>query len=150
MPSANKKKRRGELQNRSKLEISADILRVLASKGPTPKTHVMYGANLSYDMLGVYLEFLLKAGFIERREAPLSMRKDLRSGGRYDFLYELTPKGRNSLEHLDSLLDEMGLVGFGVYGASKRGKKEQGTEEQKEEEQCRETRKEEALREVTE
>ena len=101
--------RRGALRNRSKLEISADILRVLAT-GPTPKTYVMYGANLSYDMLNPYLDFLLNAGLIEKKEAPPPTKNDIRSGGHYEFLYSVTTKGMTALGQLESLEEIMGLL----------------------------------------
>jgi predicted transcriptional regulator len=104
---------RGPLRNRSKLEITADILRLLA-KGPTPKTYVMYGANLSYEMLNPYLELLLNAGLIEKREAPPDMKNDIRSGGRYNFLYSLTSKGMDALKQLESLEESMGLLGLKI------------------------------------
>jgi predicted transcriptional regulator len=46
--------------------ITLDILR-LVRKGEK-KTRIMYGANLSYEMLTRYLDFLLERGFIQADE----------------------------------------------------------------------------------
>jgi len=46
---------------RSRLEIIRDILLVLVEEG-SKKTHIMYGANLSYKLLLRYLEHILDAG----------------------------------------------------------------------------------------
>ena len=62
---------------RSDVAITLDILR-LVRKGER-KTRIMYGANLSYDMLTRYLDFLIDRGFIETDGS--------------DTLYKLTTKG---------------------------------------------------------
>lgn len=49
-------------EKRSSLEILREIMK-LASQGQK-KTRIMYGANLSYDMLNKYLDFLLVKGFV--------------------------------------------------------------------------------------
>lgn len=54
-------------EKRSSLEILQEIIR-LARDG-NKKTRIMYGANLSYDMLSKYLDFLLVKGFITVDEA---------------------------------------------------------------------------------
>ena len=50
---------------RNKLEITRDILLAAGNEG-SRKTHIMYGANLSYKLLKRYLEAVSKAGLIER------------------------------------------------------------------------------------
>lgn len=50
-------------RHRSKLQIIADML-FAAGKG-SRKTHIMYGANLSYELTNRYLTDLLDAGLIE-------------------------------------------------------------------------------------
>ncbi|MDG6923436.1 MAG: hypothetical protein JRN67_09115 [Nitrososphaerota archaeon] len=102
---------RGALRNRSRLEVSADILRLL-SKGPQPRTHVMFGANLSYEMLVPYLEHLKTAGLIEERPAPSAMSKDIRSGGGYRSVYCLTLKGNEALRVLDTMHEALGFFGL--------------------------------------
>jgi predicted transcriptional regulator len=52
---------------RSKLEMYVDILKVLAQKGPTKLTHIMYKANVNSSILKEYLDFLIKQGLIEER-----------------------------------------------------------------------------------
>ena len=47
---------------RSDVGITLDIMR-LVRRGER-KTRIMYGANLSYEMLTRYLDFLLERGFI--------------------------------------------------------------------------------------
>lgn len=49
-------------EKRSSLEILQEIIR-LANDG-NKKTRIMYGANLSYDMLSKYMDFLLDKGFV--------------------------------------------------------------------------------------
>lgn len=49
-------------EKRSSLEILQEIIR-LADLGHK-KTRIMYGANLSFDMLNKYLEFLTTKGFV--------------------------------------------------------------------------------------
>ena len=51
----------------SKLEMYVDILKVLAQKGPTKLTHIMYKANVNSSILKEYLDFLIKQGLIEER-----------------------------------------------------------------------------------
>lgn len=93
--------RRGTLRNRSKLEVSADILTLL-EKGPAPSTRVMYGANLSFDSLHQYLEFLTRSELIEEVPVPETMSKDIRSSGRCKSVYKITPKGREALKRLQA------------------------------------------------
>jgi len=54
---------RGRRRNRNRMEIVADILRV-AVPGAR-KTHIMYGANLSFEQLEKYINFLLGRGLLE-------------------------------------------------------------------------------------
>jgi len=53
----------GRRRNRNKMEIVADILRV-AVPGAR-KTHIMYGANLSFEQLEKYLDVLLVRGLLD-------------------------------------------------------------------------------------
>jgi len=73
-------------ERRSKLQIYADILRLIRRKGNRAKpTHILYGANLSHKRLKVNLELLLDTVFIER----ISLK-----GRTY---YKLTKKGEQFL-----------------------------------------------------
>jgi predicted transcriptional regulator len=49
---------------RSRYEIIYDILSAIQDKGKAKPTHVMYRANMSYDLNKKYLTRLEKAGFI--------------------------------------------------------------------------------------
>ncbi len=64
-------------KNRSREEIVASILTVVM-RGPR-KTHIMYGANLSYALLCKYLNKLVDCGLVNYREN--------------DRVYELTCNG---------------------------------------------------------
>ncbi|MGQ0535136.1 MAG: winged helix-turn-helix domain-containing protein [Methanobacteriota archaeon] len=70
------------------MEIIQAVLRAVHGSGK--KTHVMYRANLSYDMTLRYIEHLLTCGLIVRDES--SQR------------YCLTDKGYECLTHLDKVL----------------------------------------------
>lgn len=63
-------------EKRSSLEILYEIMR-LASQGQR-KTRIMYGANLSYDMLNKYLDFLRLKGFValDEESGKFSVTKD--------------------------------------------------------------------------
>ena len=98
----------GGSRNRSDIEICADILRVLTT-GPAPKTHVMYRANLSYGMLNAYLDLLIGADLIEKKEASAA-NDDTELRGRYDYVYGLTPEGTTFLQKLKPLEEIMSLL----------------------------------------
>ena len=72
---------------RNRLQIIRDILLVAASGEGSRKTHIMYGANLSYKLVTRYLDEVLKAGLLEYdRES----------------LYTLTCKGEKFLKLCDT------------------------------------------------
>ena len=73
------------MRRRSKLRILVDILRVVEGEGAAKVTHILYGANLSYDRLVKYLAELEGKGLIARREREGSA------------VYVLTEKGRKFL-----------------------------------------------------
>jgi len=68
---------------RSRLEIIADTLKAVG-KG-TKKTRIMYVANLSYKLLGKYLDVTLRAGLVRFNSDS----------------YEVTEKGQTFLERFD-------------------------------------------------
>jgi len=72
---------------RSRLEIVANILSVV-SEG-AKKTHIMYGANLSYKLLNRYLGEVFNAGLVCLNGE----------------CYEITDKGQHFLEQCISLLE---------------------------------------------
>ena len=58
-----------EVKRRGRLEIIADILRSIQSKGGSIKpTHLLYKSNLSHAKLKEYLDTLLERGMIEESE----------------------------------------------------------------------------------
>lgn len=65
----------------------ASVLRV--ARGPESKTHIMYGANLSYRQLERYLRFLLNTGLLRVSEETHS---------RAAKLFVTTEKGVSFLE----------------------------------------------------
>ncbi len=58
------------------------------------KTHIMYRANLSYDQLNEYLNFLLDNGLIEK-EADVEYEGAI--------IYKVSSKGRQFLERYSQL-----------------------------------------------
>ena len=56
----------GRRLQRSQWDIMANVLRL--AKSPESKTHIMYGANLSYRQLETYLKLLLDGGFLRVTE----------------------------------------------------------------------------------
>lgn len=68
-------------KHRSQEDIIADILAIVVNE--PKKTHIMYGANLSYSLLRKYLDLLLDAQLIR-------YRVDERT-------YALTPSGKEYL-----------------------------------------------------
>ena len=57
------------VKRRGKLEIIADILRSIQSKGGNIKpTHLLYKSNLSHTKLMEYVDTLLEKGMIEEQE----------------------------------------------------------------------------------
>lgn len=67
------------------MDIIADILSVVKGNGRAKKTHIMYGANLSYTVLTKYLSEVLNACLIRFEGSKRC--------------YVLTDKGRRFLEH---------------------------------------------------
>lgn len=63
--------RRSRSGNRKKLEIIRDILLVVVDSGEdgSKKTHIMYGANLSYVLLTRYLNDALNAGLVNEHSS---------------------------------------------------------------------------------
>jgi predicted transcriptional regulator len=52
---------------RSKLEIYADLLKVLAHEGPLKLTHLMYKVNINCTALREDLETLIRLGLVEEQ-----------------------------------------------------------------------------------
>lgn len=73
---------------RSRLQILADVLS-LVNEG-AKRTHIMYGANLSFKLLNKYLGEVLNAGLARLRD---------------DGLYEITEKGLIFLDKCNRFLE---------------------------------------------
>ena len=90
---------------RGTLEIIRDVLLVVGEAGDSgsKKTHIMYGANLSYKLLTRYLEKILYAGLVCEGESCYVItekgRKFLQS---YEDYEEKLKEIENYIDHLNS------------------------------------------------
>ena len=93
-------------RNRSRLEIVSNLL--TRAKSGALKTHLMYGANLSYPMLGEYLSILLRSELIgeERYENDVLIH------------YRTTSKGLEFLNLYQSIREMFGDQYLGLTGSS--------------------------------
>jgi predicted transcriptional regulator len=97
-------------RKRSRYEIIRDVL--VRCETNSRKTWVMYGANLSYELVVKYLEHLEKLGLVESK----------------DGLYHITEKGRQLLDLLNAWKqkkDELDNIATLIkeYVPDERGKK---------------------------
>lgn len=81
-PTVDKKERK-----RSRLELIADILRIISEKGRIKPTHLMYKANLSHMQMKSYVEELEKKGLIIKKKMD-------NKNSQTKSLFEITEKGR--------------------------------------------------------
>jgi predicted transcriptional regulator len=79
---------------RGRWDIMASVLRV--AKSPKSRTHIMYGANLSFRQLQRYMELLLDKGLLCVSEETNSKAKHL---------YVITENGLSFLENYRRLAD---------------------------------------------
>jgi predicted transcriptional regulator len=84
---------------RSKLEMYVDILKVLAQKGPTKLTHIMYKANVNSSILKEYLDFLIKQGLIEERAV-----------GKNRVVYSNTERGTTVIKYFRELNKALSVI----------------------------------------
>lgn len=92
---AGKRIRSGRLHmRRSKLEIQIDILKVLAHHGPLKPTHIMYKANVNFDVLKQYLDFLVQQNLVEEQ----TLRKK-----KVRVVYKVTVRGKTLLKYFREL-----------------------------------------------
>ena len=90
-------------KKRNSIEIAADVLDV--TKHGARKTRIMYGANLSYELLQEYLAALIEKGLIEKRDE---------SG-----IFHLSSKGSRFLEEFNKLKRLRGMYGKKVLALNK-------------------------------
>lgn len=82
-------------KKRTKLEVIRDILEVIKNKnGRIKPTHILYKSNLSYQMMGEYID--------ELKERGLVVEENLKNGQR---TYSLTEKGFKFLEQYSMIAD---------------------------------------------
>lgn len=98
----------GTRRNRTRMEIVADILKV-ALPG-TRKTHIMYGANLSFEQLEKYLKFLLKRGLLDN-ETKKGEYKTTKTGMSYLREFKEYHRYQETFEEKKQLLEEI-LEGY--------------------------------------
>jgi len=87
----------GKGHRRRRLGIVRDILQVAVESGDSgsKKTHIMYGANLSYQLLVKYLGVVVRAGLVlDRKSCYLITRK----GREFLRFYEDYEKNRRRIE----------------------------------------------------
>ncbi len=87
---------KGKFKNRSRTEIIANLLKI--ARNGSLKTHLMYGANLSYHMVNHYLGILLQSDLIREERSEDGSSKQ----------YRTTEKGFRCLEIYDAI---KGMIG---------------------------------------
>ena len=81
-------------KRRDRLHIIAQILRM--AKNGSLKTHLMYGANLSFAQLNDYLSFLISTEFLETTQEGSKL------------LYKTTSKGLEFLTNYEKIVALLG------------------------------------------
>ena len=84
---------------RSKLETYADILNVLAHRGPMKLTHIMYKANVNCNVLNEHLNFLIKQGLVEKQ---IIKKKDI--------VFAVTQRGKTVLKYFRELTQVLPII----------------------------------------
>ena len=78
-------------KRRDKLEVIEDILKAADKPEGANKTHLVYGSNLNFNRLRVFLPFLLEKGLLEECDDGST--------------YLTTGKGRDFLRQLSNMQD---------------------------------------------
>ena len=91
------------MRQRSRTEIIADILQVLANGGAT-RTRVMYGSYLTFGEATDYLQYLVGRNLISFEEALMS--------------YVLTSRGAELLDAFEGITNLIAIAPFDRVGAS--------------------------------
>jgi predicted transcriptional regulator len=79
-------------RRRSNIEIIADMLRV--GENGAGKTEIMYTANMSYNQIQKYLDYLVNQGFINKVNMDNTM-----------VAYQVTDSGFKLLKAIDTLMN---------------------------------------------
>jgi len=82
-------------RHRSRLQIIRDLLGVVGEG--SRKTHIMYGANLSYGLLCRYLDLVVEAGLVRVVRGSGTPYKITRKGERFLERYEEFSERRERL-----------------------------------------------------
>jgi predicted transcriptional regulator len=75
-----------------------DVLKVLATKGPSKRTRIAFASNLNFDVLTEYLDFLIKQDAVEER-----------TFGNTSAVFAITQHGINLLKYFGQL-NELPLI----------------------------------------
>jgi predicted transcriptional regulator len=84
---------------RSELEIHIDILKALARHGPLRLTHIMHKANVCYNFLRQYLNFLIEQNLVEEHTL-----------GKKRVVYAITERGFIVLKHFRQLYISLPII----------------------------------------
>ena len=106
---------------RSKLETCLSILETLASNGPLKITHVMQKADVNYNVIKNYFDFLIKQDAVEERYV-----------GRDKIVYAITGRGLYLIRCFKGLNQVIPIVRIRSEIPSTKAKKEPDWNEQKE------------------
>ncbi|KON29824.1 hypothetical protein AC482_05450 [miscellaneous Crenarchaeota group-15 archaeon DG-45] len=82
------------MARRSKLEMCLDILGIIGG-GTSKPTCIMYGANVSWEILQQTLAAMVSRGLVREIDARDARRRDRRTKTRY----EITQKGEDIIRH---------------------------------------------------
>ncbi len=85
---------------RNRMEIIHDILDAIREEGEIKPTHILYGANLSHDMMKDYLDELLEKDMIEKKEEDDGTFYSLKEKG-FEYL--------NEYERIKEFMESFGL-----------------------------------------
>ena len=83
-------------QRRSDVEIIAEMLRI--GLNSSPKTKIMYNANMSYSQMRKYLNFLISQGYLDSVRA-----------NNLSVTYQATDRGLKLLKSIDGFIEILGL-----------------------------------------
>jgi predicted transcriptional regulator len=96
-------------KNRDRLCIVADILQ--AAFSGANKTHIMFGANLSFKLLEKYLDVAMNANFLRIEGSRFVLTEQGREFLRqYKYFVERYAMAQQSLESLDGEREKLGLM----------------------------------------